>query len=116
MALASQTWRTFLENHLQTMVSIDSLTVPAIRFQVLYVWLVLAHGRRRILPLAVTLPPTAGWTAQQLWEAFPSERARRYVLRDRDRIFGSAFLKQVKAMGIQQVLSAPRSPWQRTSV
>jgi transposase InsO family protein len=68
---------------------------------------------RRILHFGVTAHPTAQWTAQQLGEAFPWETAPRYLLRDRDRIFGPDFVTQVKAMGIQPVLSAPRSPWQR---
>ena len=112
----SQTWRTFLQNHLQGLVSVDFFTVPTIRFQVLYVFLVLAHERRRIIHFAVTAHPTAEWTAHQLREAFPWETAPRDLLRDRDRIFGHEFVSQVKAMGIQQVLSAPRSPWQRADI
>jgi transposase InsO family protein len=112
----SQTWRTFLANHVQTMVSVDFFTVPTIRFDILYVFLVLAHERRRIVHFAVTAHPTAEWTAQQLREAFPWDSAPRYLLRDRDRIFGQDFVDQVKAMGIKQVLSAPRSPWQRAYV
>jgi putative transposase len=112
----SQTWRTFLENHLSSLVSVDFFTVPTIRFQVLYVFLVLAHDRRRLLHFGVTAHPTAEWTAQQLREAFPWDSAPRYLLRDRDRIFGHEFVEQVKAMGIKQVLSAPRSPWQRAYV
>src|SRR6201987_2588856 len=112
----SQTWRTFLENHLQNLVSVDFFTVPTIRFQVLYVFLVLAHERRRIVHFAVTAHPTAEWTAHQLREAFPWESAPRYLLRDRDRIFGHEFVEQVKDMGIEQVLSAPRSPWQRAHI
>jgi len=112
----SQTWRTFLENHVKTLVSIDFFTVPTIRFQILYVFLVLAHDRRRILHFGVTAHPTAEWTAQQLREAFPWDAAPRYLLRDRDRIFGDEFKKQVKDMGIQEVLSAPRSPWQRAYI
>jgi transposase InsO family protein len=112
----SQTWRTFLENHVTSMVSVDFFTVPTIRFQILYVFLVLAHDRRRILHCAVTAHPTAEWTAHQLREAFPWDTAPRYLLRDRDRIFGQEFVEQVKAMGIKQVLSAPRSPWQRAYV
>ncbi len=112
----SQTWRTFLENHVRTLVSVDFFTVPTIRFQILYVFLVLAHERRRIVHFAVTAHPTAEWTAQQLREAFPWDRAPQYLLRDRDRIFGHDFVEQVKAMGITQVLSAPRSPWQRAYV
>jgi putative transposase len=91
-------------------------TVPTIRFQVLYVFLVLAHDRRRIVHFNVTAHPTAEWTAQQLREAFPFEQIPRYLLRDRDRIFGGEFTKDVKAMGIKEVLSAPRSPWQRAYV
>ncbi len=112
----SQTWRTFLDNHLKTLVSVDFFVVPTIRFQILYVFLVLAHERRRILHFAVTAHPTAEWTAQQMREAFPWDEVPRYLLRDRDRIFGQEFVKQVKAMGIKQVLSAPRSPWQRAYV
>jgi transposase InsO family protein len=112
----SQTWRTFLDNHVKTLVSVDFFTVPTIRFQVLYVFLVLAHDRRRILHFGVTSHPTAEWTAQQLREAFPWDTAPRYLLRDRDRIFGADLVTQVKAMGIQQVLSAPRSPWQRAYI
>ena len=107
----SQTWRTFLENHVKTLVSVDFFTVPTIRFQVLYVFLVLAHDRRRIVHFGVTAHPTAEWTAQQLRDAFPWDTAPRYLLRDRDRTFGDEFTKQVKDMGIQEVLSAPRSPW-----
>lgn len=112
----SQSWRTFLDNHLKSLVSVDFFTVPTIRFQVLYVFLVLAHDRRRILHFNVTAHPTAEWTAQQLHEAFPWDTAPRYLLRNRDRIFGDDFVKQVKAMGINEVLSAPRSPWQRAYV
>jgi putative transposase len=112
----SQTWRTFLENHVKTMVSIDFFTVPTIRFQVLYVFLVLAHNRRRIVHFNVTAHPTAEWTSQQLREAFPFEQIPRYLLRDRDCIFGAEFRKDVKAMGIHEVLSAPRSPWRRAYV
>ncbi len=112
----SQTWRTFLANHLKSLVSVDFFTVPTIRFQILYVFLVLAHDRRRILHFGVTAHPTAEWTAQQLRNAFPWDTAARYLLRDRDRIFGVDFVKQVRDMGIQEVLSAPRCPWQRAYV
>jgi transposase InsO family protein len=112
----SQTWRTFLKNHVKTMASVDFFTVPTIRFQVLYVFLVLAHDRRRIVHFNVTAHPTAAWTAQQLREAFPFEQIPRYLLRDRDGIFGGEFRNSVRAMGIKEVLSAPRSPWQRAYV
>jgi putative transposase len=112
----SQTWRTFLENHAKQLVSIDFFTVPTIRFQILYVFLVLAHDRRRILHFNVTAHPTAEWTGQQLREAYPFDQLPRYLLRDRDAIFGDAFRGQVRDMGICEVLSTPRSPWQRAYV
>ena len=112
----SQTWQTFLENHVKTMVSIDFFTVPTIRFQVLYVFLVLAHDRRRVVHFNVTAHPTAEWKAQQLREAFPFDQAPKYLLRDRDRIFGAEFSKQVAELGIEEVLAAPHSPWQRAYV
>ena len=112
----SQTWQTFLENHVKTMVSIDFFTVPTIRFQVLYVFLVLAHDRRRVVHFNATAHPTAEWTAQQLREAFPFDHVPEYLLRDRDRIFGAEFSKQVADLGMEEVLSAPRSPWQRAYV
>lgn len=95
----SQTWRTFLENHVQSLVSVDVFRVPTIRFQILYVFLVLAQDLRRIVHCNVTTHPTAEWTAQQLREAFPWETAPRYLFRDRDQIFGQAFVDQVQAMG-----------------
>src|ERR1700726_4429247 len=112
----SQTRRTFLDNHRTQLVSIDFFTVPTIRFQVLYVFLVLAHDRRRIVHCNVTAHPTAEWTGQQLREAFPFDQLPRYLLRDRDAIFGDAFREQVRDMGIREVLSTPRSAWQRSYV
>jgi putative transposase len=112
----NQTWRTFLRNHVGQTVSTDFFTVPTIRFQILYVFLVLAHDRRRILHFAVTAHPTVEWTVQRLREAFPWDTAPDYLLRDRDRIFGQDFVHQIKAMGIKEVLSAPRLPWQRAYV
>jgi putative transposase len=112
----SQTWRTFLDNHFTQLVSIDFFTVPTLRFQVLYVFLVLAHDRRRVLHFNVTAHPTAEWTGQQLREAFPFDQLPRYLLRDRDAIFGKDFRDQVRDMGIREVLSTPRSPWQRAYV
>jgi len=109
----SQTWRTFLENHVQQLVSIDFFTVPTLRFQILYVFLVLA--RRRILHFNVTAHP-AEWTVQQLREAFPFDQGPRYLLRDRDAIFGDHFREQVRDLGIREVLCAPHSPWQRAYV
>jgi Integrase core domain len=112
----SQTWRTFLDNHLQTLVSVDFFVVPTVLFKVLFVFVVLAHERRRVLHINVTDTPTAQWTAQQLVEAFPWETAPRYVLRDRDAAYGVAFSSRVQTMGIHEVKTAPRSPWQNPYV
>jgi putative transposase len=108
----SQTWRTFLKNHTKQLVSIDFFTVPIISFRILYVFLVLSHERRRIIHFNVTSHPTAEWTAQQLLHAFPYDSAPRYIVRDRDCIYGEVVQHQLKGLGIQQVLTAPRSPWQ----
>jgi putative transposase len=113
----SQTWRTFLEIHAKQLVSIDFFTVPTIRFQVLYVFLVLAHVIGVVFCTSnVTAHPTAAWTGQQLREAFPFDQLPRYLLLDRDAIFGDEFREQVRGLGICEVLSAPRSPWQRAYV
>ena len=108
----SQTWRTFLANHVGDLVSIDFLTVPTVRLRVLFVLVVLRHHRRRVVHFNVTAHPTAIWTAQQLVDAFPDESAPAYLLRDRDRVYGHHFRRRVKGMGIQEVLTAPQSPWQ----
>jgi putative transposase len=112
----SQNWRTFLDNHVTSLASIDFFTVPTIRFGVLYIFLVLAHDRRRILHVNVTANPTAEWTARPITEAFPYDAAPRYMIRDRDSIYGDVFRGRVKAMGIEEVLIAPRSPWQNPFV
>jgi len=108
----SQTWRTFLKNHAPEIAAIDFFTVATARLRLLYVFVVLAHDRRRVLHFNVTDSPTAAWTAQQISEAFPWSTAPRFLLRDRDRVYGAEFRKRVKAIGIEEVLTAPRSPWQ----
>jgi putative transposase len=109
-------WRTFLSNHASQMVSIDFFTVPTISFHLLYVFIVLAHERRRILHFNVTAHPTAKWAAQQIVEAFPYDSVPRYVLRDNDRIYGHEFRKQLEAMGIRDIHTSPGSPWQNAYV
>jgi putative transposase len=108
----SQTWRTFLANHVQDLVSIDFFTVPTARLRVLFVLVVLAHHRRRVLHFNVTAHPTAAWTAQQIVDTFPDDTVPSYLLRDRDAIYGEAFRQRVKGMQIREVLTAARSPWQ----
>ena len=108
----SQTWRTFLANHVWDLVSLDFFTVPTARLRVLFVLVVLAHHRRRVVHFNVTEHPTAHWTAQQLVNAFPDDSAPSYLLRDRDRVYGEQFRRRVHGMGIEEVLTAPQSPWQ----
>lgn len=95
----SSTWRTFLRNHTPEIAAIDFLTVPTATFRVLYAFVVIAHDRRRILHVNVTDHPTAAWTAQQIAEAFPWDTAPRFLVRDRDRIYGQAFRCRVAAWG-----------------
>jgi len=104
--------RMFLENHVKQLVSVDFLVVPTVSFRILYVFLVLAHERRRVVHFNVTEHPTAEWTAEQLVQAFPWDTAPRYLLRDRDRIYGETFRIQAANMEIGEVLTAPRSPRQ----
>jgi putative transposase len=108
----SQTWRTFLNNHVEDLVSIDFFSVPTAHLRVLFVLVVLAHHRRRVLHVNVTEHPTAAWTAQQLVDSFPDATAPAYLLRDRDAIYGDSFRQRVKGMQIQEVLTAARSPRQ----
>ena len=112
----SQRWRAFLDNHLRELVAIDFFTVPSATFRVLFVFVVLSHDRRRVLHFNVTEHPTACWTAQQIVEAFPEARAPRYLLRDRDQIYGEEFRQRVKAMSIEEVITAFQSPWQNAYV
>jgi transposase InsO family protein len=108
----SQTWRTFLKNHTHQLASIDFFTVPTLTFRILYVFVVLSHERRRVVHFTVTEHPTAEWTSRQLLQAFPFQSAPRYLLRDRDRIYRQDVRQQLTDMGITEVLTAPRSPWQ----
>ena len=108
----SQTWRAFLDNHLSELVSIDFMIVPTATFRVLFVLVVMAHHRRRVIHFNVTQHPTALWTAEQMIQAFPNGTEPRYLLRDRDGIYGAEFRERVKATGIEEVVTAPRSPWQ----
>jgi putative transposase len=112
----SQTWKTFLTNHVSQLVSVDFFTVHTVWFEILFVLVVLAHERRRVVHFNVTAHPTAEWSAQQIVEAFPFDSSPKYLLRDRDRIYGHEFRKQIDVMAIEEVLSAPRSPWQRAYV
>ena len=112
----SQTWCTFLGNHVSDLVSVGFFTVPTATFRVMYVFIVLRHERREIVHFNATYHPTAEWTAQQLVEAFPFDSAPTYLLHDRDSIYGKRFRSRVRSLGIEEVVTAPRSPWQNPYV
>jgi transposase len=112
----SQTWRTFLTNHLASAASMDFFTVSTLTGRVLFVLVILSHQRRRIVHVNITAHPTAIWTAQQVVDAFPDETAPRWLHRDRDRIYGDAFQRRLAGMGVAEVVSAPASPWQNPFV
>ena len=112
----SQNWRTILQNHASGIAAMDFFVVPTATFRLLYVLVVINHERRKVVHFNITASPTAAWTAQQLVNAFPYDTAPKYLLRDRDSIYGSVFVQRVEGMGIKQKLIAPRSPWQNPYV
>jgi len=107
-----QTWRTFLDNHVRDLVAVDFFMVPTATFRILFCFIVLRHHRRVVVHFNVTAHPTAEWTAQQVNEAFPEDQAPRFLIRDRDSIYGDFFRQRVKHTGIEGVVIAYRSPWQ----
>lgn len=112
----SPSWRTFLGNHMDAIAAVDTFIVVSATFRMLYVLIVLRHDRRKIIHFDVTQNPTQVWLARQVTEAFPWDTAPRYLLRDRDASYGRSFRERVQAMGIQEVVTAPRSPWQNAYV
>jgi Integrase core domain len=112
----SPTWRTFLRNQLEGITASDMFVVVTAAFRLLYVSVILGHGRRKILHLNVTPHPTAGWRSRQVTEAFPWDTAPRYLVRDRDASYGRCFSDRVTAMGISEVITAPQAPWQNPYV
>jgi hypothetical protein len=108
----SQTWQTFIRNHMPDIVAIDFFTVPSATFRTLYVFLILSLDRRRIIYFNVTRNPTAEWTSLQLIQAFPFDTAPRFLIQDRDSIFGPMVIESLDFLDIEQIVTAPRSPWQ----
>ncbi len=108
----SQTWRTFIANHVADIAACDFFSVPTVTFRAQYVFIVLRHDRRQVVHFNVTTNPYAEWTAQQIINAFPYEEAPRFLIRDRDDIYGDYFTRRVEGMGIEEVPIAPRAPWQ----
>ena len=112
----SQTWRTFLRNHLGCLASVDFFVVPTATLRLPFVFIVLHHERRRLVHFGITGHPTSAWTAERIREAFPWEAAPRYQIRDRDATCGAVFSSRLDALGILEVPIAPRSPWQNAYV
>src|SRR5215510_5897254 len=108
----SQEWRTFLNNHASGLIALDFFTVPTATFRVLFGLVILTHNRRRLVHFNVTEHPPAEWTARQLLEACTLGESPRYLIRDRDSIYGERFSRQAKTLDIREVIIAPRSPWQ----
>ena len=108
----SQSWKTFIRNHADGIAACDFLVVPTIGFKLLFAFIVMAHGRRKLLHVGVTAHPTAEWTARQIIEAFPWDKTPDTLIRDNDAIYGAVFKKKLKAMGIRDGPTALRSPWQ----
>ena len=108
----NQNWKTFVRNHLHEIGAIDFLTVPTITFKTLYIFIVLSLDRRRVVHFHVTRHPTADWTALQLFQAFPFDTAPKYLIRDRDKIYGQEVLETIHCLGMKDRPTSPRSPWQ----
>jgi transposase InsO family protein len=108
----SQGWGTFLRNHAPEIAAMDLFVVPTIGFDLLYAFIVIRRDRRDLVWINVTTNPTAEWIARQITEAFPWNEAPRYLIRDRDRIYGDVAMRRIRAMGIRDKPIAPASPWQ----
>jgi hypothetical protein len=109
---ASQGWRTFLRNHASEIAAMDLFVVPTLGFDLLYAYIIVLLDRRELVWISVTTRPTADWVVCQITEAFPWNEAPRYMIRDRDRIYGAAVTRRLRAMGIRDRPTAPASPWQ----
>jgi transposase InsO family protein len=108
----SQGWRTFLRNHAPDVAAMDLFVVPTIGFDLLYAFIIVRLDRRELVWINVTTNPTAEWVARQITEAFPWDGAPRYMIRDRDQIYGAVVTRRLHAMGIRDKPTAPASPWQ----
>jgi len=113
---SSPSWRAFLDNYVKDLVAIDFFAVPTATFGVLFGFLVLAHDRRRALHFNVTANPSAEWTARQVAQAFSEETGPRYLVRARDRSYGDRFRRTLEVLGVEEVVTAARSPWQNATL
>ena len=105
-----------MRNHADGIAATDLFVVPTVGFKLLYCLLILGHGRRQLIHYAVTAHPTAEWVARQIVEAFPWDEAPRYLVRDRDAVYGLVVKRRLRALGIRDRPTAPRSPWQNPYV
>ena len=105
-------WKAFLQNHVDDIAAMDFFTVPTVLFRQLYGFFIITHKRRQIIHFATTFHPTAEWVTQQLRNAFPYDKAPKYLIFDRDSIFGGLVLKTVRSFDIKSVRTSYRSPWQ----
>ena len=112
----SQGWKTFLCNQAAGIASIDLFVVRTISFRLIYGLVILRHARRRLVAVSVTSNPSAEWIAGQVTDAFPWDQAPQHLIRDRDAVFGPAYTRRIRAMGIRDHPMAPRSPWQNGHV
>jgi len=112
----SRGWRTFLRNHAPDIAAVDLFVVPTVGFKLLYALVVLRLERRLLVLVNVTTNPTADWVARQVTEAFPWDEAPRYLIRDRDGVYGGVVRRRPRAMGIRDRPIASRSPWQNGHV
>jgi hypothetical protein len=108
----SQGWRTFLRNHAPDIAAMDLFVVPTVGFSLLYAFVIVRLDRRDLIWINVTANPTAEWIARQLAEAFPWDEAPQYLIRDRDRVYGTVVTRRIRAMGIRDKPIAPAPPWQ----
>jgi transposase InsO family protein len=108
----SQGWRTFLRNHAPDIAAMDLFVVPTVGFELLYAFVIVRLDRRELVWISVTTNPNAEWVARQITEAFPWNEAPRYMIRDRDRIYGAVVTRRLRTMGIRDKPTAPASPWQ----
>jgi transposase InsO family protein len=108
----SQAWRAFLKNHVHDLIALDFFTVPTATFRVLFVFVVLSHGRRWLMHFNVREHPTVEWTARQLLEACGLDECPRHLIRDHDQVYGERFSRQARMLDIREAVIAPRSPWQ----
>src|SRR6516225_5574277 len=108
----SQGWRTFLRSHAPSIAAMDFFVVPTIGFKLLYAFVIVRLERRDLVWISVTVHPTAEWVARQITEAFPWNEAPRYMIRDRDCIYGAVVTRRLRAIGIRDKPIAPGSPWQ----